>query len=504
MSSAPPAVEREPDGLIEAQAAEYGPAPVPLVQRASPSDQAAEEAVLGVLMAAPKTTATVLDMLAIEDFHHPGNGTLYGAIRRTAETGANPDSVTIPAVIGQPAFDALGGVARVVDLQANGAMPSNAEQYAEIILDRSRERQAIAVAGAIEDAARSGRGLDEALAEVQTLTSGHRDCRTTGDRLCRGGGFVLDASSVAPAVWGTGQLVPWAQGEPLLLVGPTGVGKTTVAGQLVKARLGLVDEVLGYRVEPDPLGVLYLAMDRPAQVRRSMNRQFTEDDRDVLNERMTVWEGPPPRDLARHPETLIDLVQKAGRGTVVIDSVKDAAVGLVDDEVGAGLNRALQECVAAGIEVLGLHHQRKGQAGARPRTLEDVYGSTWITAGAGSVLLLWGSAGDPVVELIHLKQPAEDIGPLRIEHHAPSGTSTIYQGFDVLDYLRACGTSGASTTDVACLLVNKDDPDDNERRKAKRRLDRLVTDGHATTSGPTKGGQGGTSAARYWATGSPT
>jgi hypothetical protein len=34
-----------------------------------------------------------------------------------------------------------------------------------------------------------------------------------------------------------------------------------------------------------------------------------------------------------------------------------------------------------------------------------------ITAGAGSVVLLWGAAGDPIVEWRHLKQPAAEVGP---------------------------------------------------------------------------------------------
>ncbi len=63
--------------------------------------------------------------------------------------------------------------------------------------------------------------------------------------------------------------IGWVEGEALLIVGPSGVGKTTLTGQLVRARMGLGDGlVLGMPVSPGRR-VLYLAMDRPAQIARA-------------------------------------------------------------------------------------------------------------------------------------------------------------------------------------------------------------------------------------------
>jgi hypothetical protein len=61
-----------------------------------------------------------------------------------------------------------------------------------------------------------------------------------GPRTLPGGDWILDAPTETPAVWGdpSGR-VAWAEGEPLLIVGPEGVGKTTIAQQLVLARIGL-------------------------------------------------------------------------------------------------------------------------------------------------------------------------------------------------------------------------------------------------------------------------
>ena len=120
-----------------------------------------------------------------------------------------------------------------------------------------------------------------------------------------------------------------------------------------------------------------------------------EIHREDLDDRLVVWEGPPPSDLARHTGLMLDLCRKADADTLIVDSLKDAAVGLTDDEVGSGYNRARQTVIAAGVEVVELHHQRKAVNGAKAEhpTLDDLYGSTWLTSGAGSVLLLTGAPG---------------------------------------------------------------------------------------------------------------
>ena len=304
-----------------------------------------------------------------------------------------------------------------------------------------------------------------------------------------GATFILDAPESPPAIWGYGQEVAWAEGESCMIVGPPGVGKTTLTGQVLRARLGLAQSVIGYGVTPTSSKVLYLAMDRPQQIARSLRRHFTEADRDTLADRLIVWQGPPPYDLADNPEILLSLCQLADADTVIIDSVKDAAVGLSDDETGAGYNRARQKVLAAGIQVLELHHQTKrGPNGAAPKQLADVYGSAWITAGAGSVLLLWGQAGDPVVTLLHLKQPAEDIGPLTLIHDHTTGTTTVdHEEHDLDAYLIANAPSGGLTA-AAWAAIIYDDASKGNVEKARRRLESAVKDGKATAVKGRKGG----------------
>lgn len=307
-----------------------------------------------------------------------------------------------------------------------------------------------------------------------------------------GAAFILDAPDALPNVWGDGDESLWAEGEALMICGPPGVGKTTLTGQVVRGLLGLQRSVLGLAVRPARQRVLYLAMDRPAQIARGLRRAFHESERDILKERLRFWEGPPPGDVAKHPTVLLALAQLAEADVIIIDSVKDAAVGLSEDEVAAAYNRARQNCLANGVQVLELHHMvKRGAGGGKPKELADVYGSAWLTAGAGSVMLLWGAAGDPIVEMIHLKQPGGEVGPWRLAHDHDRGTTSIFHNVDLVEMLAASGSGGLTPKSAAAALFETEKPTEAERLKAQRKLDKLVEQGLATVSTSSPEASGG-------------
>ncbi|MFD5105718.1 AAA family ATPase [Streptomyces cinereoruber] len=303
-----------------------------------------------------------------------------------------------------------------------------------------------------------------------------------------GGSFFHDVPKTPPAVWGAGSEVLWAEGEALLIAAPQGVGKTTLAHQLIRARLGLQDSVLGFPVAPGKR-VLLLAMDRPSQTRRAGARIFGQDDPKYLNEHLVVWEGPPPFDLAKRTDILAAMCDRAKADTVVIDSIKDAAIGLSDDAVGAGYNRARQKALAEGVQVNELHHLvKRGPNGSAPNTIADIYGSTWITSGAGSVVLLWGEAGDPVINLRHLKQPMDEVGPFQLVHDHPAGTTTVQQSADLLELARFGGVHGLTAITAAEAIFETKKATPAQKMKARRRLDKLTTAGQLTRVDPTTPG----------------
>lgn len=299
-----------------------------------------------------------------------------------------------------------------------------------------------------------------------------------------GGSFLLDIPDETPAMWGEGSKVIWAKGEGCMIVGPPGVGKTTVAAQVLEGLILGDKELFGLPITRAESKVLYLAMDRPAQIARALARTLRGIDRETLDERLVFRKGPPPADVADEPEVLLDMAVEVGASVIVVDSVKDAAVGLVEDRVGASYNKARQFCLANGVEVLDLHHLvKRGADGKEPTTLADVYGSAWLTAGAGSVVLLWGQAGDDSVRLSHLKQPGTPFGPVQILHDHAVGRSTIdtEEVVDLLGFLRQMGAEGLGTLSAAQHMSGTDGKVIKaEKAKARRALNALVRQGLAT------------------------
>jgi hypothetical protein len=291
------------------------------------------------------------------------------------------------------------------------------------------------------------------------------------DRAVDGATFILDVPDGVPAIWGSGNRVLWARGESLMIAGGQGLGKTTIAGQILRAGLGLDNRpVLGLPVAEFNSNVLYMAMDRPKQIGRAMARQFGPQDRDVLKERLHVWEGPPPRDLAQNPALLARMAAHYGAGVVIIDSLKDAAVRLSEDAVGAQWNRARQHLLAQGCQLLELHHTTKrGPAGAPITGVADVYGSTWLTSGCGSVVLLTGEPGDPILGFRHVKQPAEEVGPYQVLHDQRNGVLSVEFGVDLIDLVKASGCDGLTAKAAASAITGHDQPtraDVGKRRPA--------------------------------------
>ncbi|MBZ4618825.1 AAA family ATPase [Mycobacterium avium] len=225
------------------------------------------------------------------------------------------------------------------------------------------------------------------------------------------------STSAPPAIWGEGNEVLWADGESLIVEASYGVGKTTLAGLLVRGML-YGEEVLGYPVRPltDRQRILYLALDRPDQIVRSMLRQFTHEQLDEIDTRLCVWEGPLPADAAENEHLLCDLADIHEVDVIFVDSVKDAALGLSEDRAAAIYQCGRQRLLQSGRQLVELHHLTKGG---------DAYGSIWLSAGVGSVVRLKGDAGGSKAVLTHLKSPARRIDPIQIVHDRANGDMTV-------------------------------------------------------------------------------
>ena len=250
--------------------------------------------------------------------------------------------------------------------------------------------------------------------------------------------------------------------------------------------------MLGFPVAQCAGKILYLAMDRPAQIARAARRQFSETEREILAERVLFWRGPPPADIAKKPAMLACLAEAAGADTVYLDSIKDAAIGLSEDEVGAGYNPARQHLLADGRQLAELHHTvKRGTGGGPPTTVADIYGSAWITNGTGSIILLTGDPGDPIVGFRHVRPPADEVGPYQLLHDHDGGNISVYRGADLVELAKATGPDGLTAKAAAVAMFETRKPTRAEVEKARRRLDKKVADGLLVRMCGSKGGRSG-------------
>ncbi|MFJ9128270.1 DnaB-like helicase N-terminal domain-containing protein [Streptomyces sp. NPDC102340] len=485
------------------------PPPLPPMEALEPPYNVdAERAVLGACMHDAAVIDTVRPILGDDAFYRPPHETIWRALLTQHREDKPTDPIVLSEVLQQQ-----GDLRRVGDRvylhQLADALygTTSAGHHAEIIRQKADLRRLLTSAvrtvqrarepGADPEAIRSEAETEMRAERERALSSGQgRLSRFAVDGWC----FVRETGADAEPLWGTREQTVWAPGESLMIVGAPGVGKTTLAHQVIFARLGLQETVLEMPVAPSRR-VLYLAMDRPKQIAKAMARRVFDTDETILRDRLVVWQGPLPATLDKEPDLLADLAAAHQADTIVIDSLKDAVSTMVDDSLAVAFHNARMRALRGGVEILELHHQRKATAdaprGQRP-ALDQVYGSTWLTAGAGSVLFVTGRAGDPAVTLHHLKTPTGEVGPLDVTHDHKRGTTTVDPGRDPAVLLRNA-VNGMTVRELAAILTGGAEPERADVEKARRHLTRLVDTGLATRADGIAGGSGGGQQARYYA-----
>lgn len=319
-------------------------------------------------------------------------------------------------------------------------------------------------------------------------------------RLLDGWAFLAEEDTEELAIWGDGERWGWAAGEPLMLFGGNGSFKSTLSHLLVFARLGLIGpdgapresddlvtaespmeawgRVLGMPVQPADGNVLYLAGDRPKQIRRAMRRLRRDWMVEVLHDRLTVHEGPLPFEITDDKDALADLAEQHKAADVVLDSLKDYCAKPSDEEAANGYNRARQECVARGMQWIEDHHNRKQQPGqGRTNGIEDVYGNRWLTAGAGSVLSMWtDEEGSSLVNVKQVKSPGEYLPQLRVMVDKRTGLMRSEGARpDPITFVRSFGPAGCTVAQFARYS-------DKSPNHARNHLNSLISLGQLETA----------------------
>ncbi len=249
------------------------------------------------------------------------------------------------------------------------------------------------------------------------------------------GDALFDRQQIEP-IWGSEELgLLSAVGQAWMICAPNSVGKTSIASQYVKARIGLdgwAGEMWGLPVAPLEPGrrAAYLAMDRTRQIQESLARGLVEDaHRGQLRDRLRIHAGPPPYRLSGDAgqQWVLDKVGEFDAGLLVIDSRKDLG-STIDAEEVSGISRLVQLLSSMDVEVLILAHPNERRRNGPP-TLSDISGFADVYNGLGSVLFVEGAPGDLVVEVHHLKPLRHEVmKPFKISHDKFSGRSERIEG----------------------------------------------------------------------------
>ena len=146
---------------------------------------------------------------------------------------------------------------------------------------------------------------------------------------------------------------------------------------------------------------------------------------------------------------------------------------MVKGESATAWNREVQVAIAAGIQVLILHHDTKkplnSDGTSRTPTIDRLYGSTFVTAGMGSVLHL--DQTDNTLKLRQLKPVVEQQPTLVIQHDNTTGRTIISANDNQCEILAAIGPNGATTQEINQRLGATNDI---SKQALKRALERLM------------------------------
>ncbi|MFD9445913.1 DnaB-like helicase N-terminal domain-containing protein [Streptomyces sp. NPDC060006] len=406
--------------------------------RVPPHELEAERAVLGGMMLSREVIPEVCEILHGPEFYRPVHETIYRAILAMAARGEPTDPIALAGQL-RKADDLkrIGGPEYLHALVSSTPSASNAEHYAEAVRSAYSRRRLIATARRAVDLAETGAGdIEDILATVRAEIAHVTSPDANSPRSSRldkyavdGWKFITDSAETREPLWGKPDTAIWPQGESMMICGKPGIGKTTLMQQLVPASLGVFSTVLNQPVT-ECERVLYIAADRPTQAGRALSRLFLPHHASLLRARLVIWRGPLPAALDKEPHLLAELADRHGVQRVFLDSLKDVVSKLTDDEAALAYNQARQNALREGFELAESHHQRKrsgdeAEAKGRRPELDQVYGSTWFTSGAGSVLFLTGTQGDPEVKLWHLKQAIGELGPLDVTHDFEAGMSRV-------------------------------------------------------------------------------
>jgi replicative DNA helicase len=371
--------------------------------RIPPQDMDAERALLGSLMLGGLLTETPLKSA---DFVRSAHGVVFDAITALQVADEPVDVITVAAKLESSGkLEDVGGKCYLLDMDNAGTLASHAEQYARIVVGKSRLRDVIRVAtDAIADAYSSGDGADEVIGRaadrmLALQDTGRMGSERASDAVAR---RLKDYANPTPAVSlpGTGTRLHF--GDVCVLGGRPGTGKTAIALQAADTwRKDHKVLVLSFEMSTGELAdrLIARATCKSSELAYS---GLSESEQVAYGEACAGILADEHLELVQatgmseaQTTARIRAFAAAGGQIVVLDYLQIAAESRTDENADlTRFMRALQRVAKrSGVCLLALSQYSRGATDGKP-ALHHLRGSGSIEQEAATVCLMWSPESD--------------------------------------------------------------------------------------------------------------
>jgi replicative DNA helicase len=244
------------------------------LNRVPPNDLAAEQGLLGACFYSPRVLQAALETVQAADYYRPAHGTIHNAMAAMNAAGQPVDPITLGKHLAdESTLGLIGGTTYLHTLATAGQGVFNADEYAEIIIDRALRRSL--VEHGIETAETAYANSGETFALVERAVARARDIRDRGQANADLPTMdILDFVNIEDTYnWLIPGLLEY--GDRLILTATEGGGKSTLLRQLaVTTAAGL--EPFRPWLTADPKRVLVLDCENGAPVSRRKFRPLLD------------------------------------------------------------------------------------------------------------------------------------------------------------------------------------------------------------------------------------
>lgn len=382
--------------------------------RTPPHDRAAEQAVLGGMMASGSLIDDVTEIITGEDFYEPRHEMVFNAVIALAHAGRPADPIALAdALQKRGALETIGGHVYLAELLAASSIAANATYYAGIIRDHALRRRVISAGVKATQLGFDAQGeatdiADEAQKVIYAATANSRRATTPTAGTLLGETFDWLESDDEPGL-STGfadvdKLVGGLQpGNMVIIAARPGVGKSTFAMDIAR-HAALHNRVptlfVSLEMSQRELMLRLLAAESSVPLQALKDRKLDPRQWDTISKRSAAIQDAPLWLEDQPGVTPLELRSKArqlkrqGLGLIVLDYLQLLTSGrrvesrqVEVSEFSRQIKLLAKELALPVVALSQLNRQAEARADRKP-ALSDLRESGSLEQDADIVMLL--------------------------------------------------------------------------------------------------------------------